>query len=282
MNSAHADEITAGTRFQFGRNWRLFLELVDEHRIELAIESLRTLLGKDDLTQCRFLDIGSGSGLFSLAARRLGAEVTSFDFDPQSVACTVELRRRFAPQDTDWHIEQASVLDHDVHHEFGRFDIVYSWGVLHHTGQMWRGLENAAQMVAPGGTLALAIYNDQGRASNTWLRIKELYNWLPRMLRGLVLLPCLLRLWGPTSVRDVFRGRPFHSWRHYADESVRGMSPWYDLVDWVGGLPFEVAKPEELLHYYRAQDFSLVNLKTCAGGIGCNEYVFEKKAEQSA
>ncbi len=45
-----------------------------------------------------FLDVGSGSGLFSLAAMRLGADrVHSFDYDPQSVGCTKELKRRFPP-----------------------------------------------------------------------------------------------------------------------------------------------------------------------------------------
>lgn len=94
------------------------------------------------------------------------------------------------------------------------------------------------------------------------------------MLRWLVLFPALLRLWGPTTLRDLLRGRPFHTWRHYAHQGMRGMSAWRDVVDWVGGLPFEVAKPEDIFDFYRARGFRLDRLKTCAGGHGCNEFVF--------
>ncbi|MBL8850076.1 MAG: 50S ribosomal protein L11 methyltransferase, partial [Planctomycetaceae bacterium] len=78
--------------FAFGRNWRRFLSVVDERRIEAAVESLSLRLGRDSLKGVRFLDAGSGSGLFSLAAQRLGATVVSFDVDPQSVACTTEMK----------------------------------------------------------------------------------------------------------------------------------------------------------------------------------------------
>jgi 2-polyprenyl-6-hydroxyphenyl methylase/3-demethylubiquinone-9 3-methyltransferase len=142
---------------------------------------------------------------------------------------------------------------------------------------MWQALDNVEGLVAANGLLALAIYNDQGRASASWLRVKRCYNRMPRMMRWLILMPSLVRLWGPTCVRDTLRGQPLHSWRHYADESIRGMSPWHDLVDWVGGLPFEVAKPEELLAFYRERGFELICMRTCAGGIGCNEFVFHKR-----
>jgi len=276
MKSDHEAEVDAGARFEFGRNWQRFLHEVDERRIALAVKSLEELLDGASLEGRRFLDAGSGSGLFSLAARRLGANVTSFDFDPASVACTREMQRRFAPDDPDWTIVSGSVLDEQFLATLGRFDIVYSWGVLHHTGGMWPALGHVGNLIDDHGLLAVALYNDQGRGSRTWLRIKRWYNRLPGMLRWIVLLPCFIRLWGPTMVRDCVRGKPFNSWRHYADDSIRGMSPWYDLIDWVGGLPFEVAKPEELLDFYRARDFELVYLKTCAGGIGCNEFVFRK------
>src|SRR6185295_10447431 len=106
--------------------------------------SLLTMLKERSLEGRRFLDIGSGSGLFSLAARRLGASVHSFDLDPESVRCALELRRRFCPADADWRIEQASALDRRYLAALGEFDVVYSWGVLHHTGQMRDALENAA------------------------------------------------------------------------------------------------------------------------------------------
>ncbi|MEO7244923.1 MAG: class I SAM-dependent methyltransferase [Rubrivivax sp.] len=272
--TGHADEVAGGERFAFGANWARFLDRLDEARIAEAIASLRDMLGSDRLDGLRFLDIGSGSGLFSLAARRLGATVHSFDYDPQSVACTRRLRDMNDPADPGWTVEEGSILDPAYLERLGRHDIVYSWGVLHHTGSMWQAIENAAARVAPGGRLFIAIYNDQGRASRLWLRTKRAYNALPRPLRWLVLGPATLRLWGPTTLRDLLRGRPGATWRGFKRQ--RGMDPWRDVVDWVGGLPFEVAKPEQLLDVLRARGFRLLRLTTCAGGHGCNEFVFDR------
>lgn len=272
----HATEISRGVRFEFGANWAQFLNLLNDERIALAEQSLRNMLGMSDLQGKRFLDIGSGSGLLSLAARRLGATVRSFDYDPQSVACTAELKRRFYPGDPKWVVDQGSVLDKDYLQTLGQWDIAYSWGVLHHTGAMWQALENVGPLVRNGGTLYLAIYNYQRRMSPIWLWIKRSYNRLPRQLRWLVLGPALIRLWGPTTIYDLVRGKPFYTWRHYSENSMRGMSAWRDVVDWVGGYPFEVAKPEEIFRFYRDRGFALRELVTCAGGLGCNEFVFSR------
>lgn len=268
------EEIANNNRFAFGENWAEFLGLVDESRIERAGKSLRDMLELDRLDGLSFLDIGSGSGLFSLAARRLGAKVTSFDYDPQSVSCTDELRRRYFPEDKQWRVCAGSVLDCDFLETLGTFDIVYSWGVLHHTGSMWTALGNAARLVAPKGRLYVAIYNDQGRWSRMWGFVKRSYVRAPGPLKWLVVLPAFVRLWGPTTIRDLLKGHPFRTWRLYQDETARGMDPWRDVVDWVGGYPFEVAKPEEIFDFYRKQGFELRRLTTCGGGIGCNEFVF--------
>src|SRR5687767_6535584 len=131
------EEISAGERFAFGRNWSEFAEHVDAARIESAIGSLRAMLGRERLDGISFLDAGCGSGLFSLAARELGATVSSFDFDPDSVATTSRLRDVFRRDDPGWTVQQGSVLDRTFLERLGTFDVVYSWGVLHHTGQMW-------------------------------------------------------------------------------------------------------------------------------------------------
>lgn len=272
----HSLEVESRTRFAFGRNWSKFVGQIDERRLKLAEESLRQMLGSQDLYGRTFLDIGSGSGLFSLAARRLGARVHSFDYDPQSVACTEELKSRHSPGDAAWTIESGSVLDEQYLRSLGAFDVVYSWGVLHHTGNMWQALRNAMERAKPGGLLFIAIYNDQGRMSKVWLAVKRAYNRLPPGLRWLVLIPALVRLWGPTTVRDLLHGRVFATWRNYPLHSMRGMSAWRDVVDWVGGLPFEVAKPEEVLACCRERGFELIQMRTCAGGHGCNEYVFAR------
>jgi 2-polyprenyl-3-methyl-5-hydroxy-6-metoxy-1,4-benzoquinol methylase len=273
---SHTAEIDSGRRFAFGDNWARFLDVLTEDRIALAEQSLRSMLSVDDLLGRRFLDIGSGSGLFSLAAWRLGATVHSFDYDPMSVACTAELKRRYASKDDAWTVSQGSVLDGTYMAGLGQWDVVYSWGVLHHTGNMRAALENAVRAVADGGRLFIAIYNDQGRASRRWLRVKQMYNRLPAALRWIVLWSVMVRVWGPTTVRDLLTRRPGHTWRNYRQTS-RGMSPWRDVVDWVGGLPFEVAKPEDIFVFLRDRGFCLLTMKTCAGGYGCNEYVFAKE-----
>lgn len=273
----YSQEIADGQRFEFGKNWRRFLARVDDARIAQAETSLREYLGLDTLAGRSFLDIGSGSGLFSLAARRLGAQVTSFDYDPHAVGCAAELRRRYFPDDAQWTIQQGSALDAAYLASLGQFDVVYSWGVLHHTGAMWQALENAILPVAPGGILFISIYNDQGRASRRWRQIKRLYNRLPRALRFLILGPAAIRFWGPATVKDLLRGTPFKTWRQYG--RGRGMSAWTDVVDWVGGYPFEVAKPEEVFEWYHRRGFVLEKLKTCGGGLGCNEFVFRRATE---
>ena len=261
-------------RFAFGANWRDYAATLDESAIERAEASLRRLLDGADLTGRSFLDIGSGSGLFSLASRRLGARVLSFDYDSTSVAVTAGLRDRFFPGDKDWRIEQGSALDAGYLAKLGPFDIVYSWGVLHHTGDMWTALANVVQAVAPGGILAIAIYNDQGRTSWIWGRVKHAYNRLPRRLRFLVLWPAFLRLWGPSLIRDFLTGKGLSRWCEY--QSERGMSPWHDVVDWVGGWPFEVATPEAITAFYRQRGFRLIRETTVGRGHGCNEFVFRR------
>jgi len=272
LTAAHSADIAQGQRFQFGKNWASFLRHLDERRIKTAEESLQRMLGLTSLHGLKFIDIGSGSGLFSLAARRLGANVFSFDYDPQSFHCTQELRSRFFPDDPDWRIQHASVLDREYMTKLGTFDIVYSWGVLHHTGQMWQALENVVPLVKPQGLTFIAIYNDQGKKSRRWISLKKTYNRLPPYLRFLIVWPCFLRMWGPRLIRDLFAGAPLRHWRGVD----RGMSPWHDLLDWLGGYPFEVAKPEEIFDFYKTRGFELMRLTTQGGDLGCNEFVLRR------
>ncbi len=261
-------------RFQFGRNWSDFLEKMDSQRIREAEESLVAYLGPD-LSGLKFLDIGCGSGLFSLAARNLGADVTSFDFDPYSVACAEKLREKYHPDDDRWEVRQGSVLDKNLMESLGKFNVVYSWGVLHHTGRMWEALDNAVEVVADVGRLFISIYNDQGGYSDLWKRIKRTYVKSPRWLRFLLCLGVLVFMETRYTLIQLVRLRnPVRMYR--ARTQGRGMSLWNDLKDWVGGYPFEVAKPEEIFDFCRDRGFELLRLKTNGGGIACNEFLFRK------
>ena len=273
-NAAHQAEVRRGARFTFGKNWQRFLAVVNEQHISAAEGSLRRLLRVETLEGRRFLDIGSGSGLFSLAARRLGAKVHSLDYDPQSVACANELKRRYFPGDDSWQVEQGSVLDHRYIASLGEFDVVYSWGVLHHTGAMWEALGNAALPVAAGGQLFVAIYNDQGGKSRRWRVVKRLYcsNVFLRALVCSIAIPSFV---GRRFLVDVLkRNNPWTYYRTY--KARRGMSPIHDWFDWLGGYPFEVARPEEIFEFYHSQGFRLTNLTAKGALAGCNELVFER------
>lgn len=263
-------------RFSFGKNWSRFLEHLNDDRILEAEKSLKEKLGCENLNGKVFLDIGSGSGLFSLAAYQLGAKVFSFDYDQDSVNCTKYLQNKYAANDARWSVEQGSVLDKNFLKKFGKVDILYSWGVLHHTGHMTLAFENVAELVNGGGHLFISIYNDQGGASNRWKWIKKTHTKAKLPLKKIIVLLCAIRLWGPTFLKDFIRHLNFFkTWNEYKKNN-RGMSAWHDVVDWVGGYPFEVAKPEEVFNFFKAKGFDLQLLKTCAGGLGCNEYVFKK------
>lgn len=274
-----ASSTDADERFAFGENWRDFSRSLDASRIDSARDGIARLLGTGDLSGQTFLDVGSGSGLMSLAAHRMGAHVTAFDYDPDSVSTSAAVRDAHAGSDA-YQVMQGSALDEDFVRSLGTFDIVYSWGVLHHTGDLWRACEIVADAVAPGGRLALAIYNDQGLPSRVWTRVKKAYvEGGPARRRALVgvysgyfsarrgVALALAARHGGTVLREERQG---------AASRNRGMDRRHDLVDWVGGYPFEVAKPEEVFRFFRSRGFDLVELTTCAGSLGCNEFAFRR------
>jgi 2-polyprenyl-3-methyl-5-hydroxy-6-metoxy-1,4-benzoquinol methylase len=267
-------EVQAGNRFRFGENWRSFLSRLDDERVRESARCLAEMLETERLQGMSFLDLGCGSGLSSLAAMRLGAEkVLSMDYDPQSVGCALELKRKHLPGEERWRIETGNALDEKYLQTLGGWDIVYSWGVLHHTGAMWRALGNVVGLVREGGLLFISIYNDAGNRSRCWRRIKSLYN-RSRPARWLLVPVFFSRFILMGFLSDLFHLKnPLSRYREY--KKRRGMSVFHDWLDWLGGYPFEVATPEAIFDFFRERGFTLRRLRTCEGD-GCNQFVFRK------
>jgi len=262
-------EVKRGERFEFGKNWMNFLKTLDTTGIESACKSIQSLLAGYELSGKSFLDVGSGSGLSSLAARKMGTKnVVSFDYDPDSVNSTLMLKNRYLSQDENWIIQKGSVLDSEYLKTLGRFDVVYSWGVLHHSGNMWEALSNVSSLVNDHGILFIALYNDQAYKSVFWKKVKKTYcsSRLGKLFVSSVFYPLFFLIALTSSLihkKNIFK----------AYKKNRGMSIMHDWKDWLGGFPFEVAKIEEVFNFFKLKGFSLFNIKTTTS-MGCNEYVF--------
>jgi 2-polyprenyl-6-hydroxyphenyl methylase/3-demethylubiquinone-9 3-methyltransferase len=269
--------------FAFGKNWRRFIADLDEERIKIAESSLLEFMNLNSLQGKSFLDIGCGSGLFSLAAQRLGAgRVISFDLDPQCVECCRRLRKT-AGDPPNWEVRQGSVLDADFLAGLGAFDIVYAWGVLHHTGKMWDAVENAAGLVGEGGCFYLALYNKilrrdgaAARIHDFWTNVKIFYNRHPTLATAVLELPAMAAYLAMVAAQGE---NPLKHIRMY--KSHRGMSWRTDARDWLGGYPYEYATVEEVFSFVRrlGRGFNLVNLKVTSGR-GLNWFLFERSAAQ--
>ena len=263
------------SRFGFGRNWKKYLSTLSDADIEIARESLLTMISGADGTVTaktiegkRFLDVGCGSGLFSLCARSAGCKVVSFDYDPDSVSCAKELKARYYPDDSDWTVLQGSVLDKEFLTSLNTYDIVYAWGVLHHTGDMWTAMDNVTSLTKNGGTLCLAIYNDCGLRSQVWHGVKRFYNFnvATKVVTSMVYVPYRIGRMAISSIR-----RRTNLFAAYKRE--RGMHVVTDLLDWIGGYPYEYAKWKEVVDFFSERRF-IASTVTPSDGTGNHQFVF--------
>ena len=260
------------SHFAFGENWQSFVSTVTEDSIAEAMRSLARLLPADEIAGRRLLDIGCGSGLTMLAAARLGAgSVEGVDIDPNSVEAAQALLSRHLP-DGRWSVRTASVFDLSPEKN-GTFDIVHSWGVLHHTGDMAGAIRNAAALVAPGGTFVIALYR-RTPLCGFWRWEKRLYSAAPKPVQALL--------------RGAYRGihaagliatgrNPLAYVRDY--KSARGMDFHHDVHDWLGGYPYESVEPAQVTALLEGLGFTMVRIfekRAVAGGLfgsHCDEFV---------
>lgn len=266
----------AERRFSFGENWKRYAEELDEEQIAEAIRGLKELLQVDDLRGMSFLDIGSGSGVHSLAAWRLGARpVVSFDYDRDSVECTAAVRDGAgAPE--DWTVLGGSALDEHFMRELGPADIVYSWGVLHHTGKMWDAIKLAATPCqAEGSIYCIGIYNRKPVLSTLIRGVKRAYVGSGAIGKFLI----KWSYWCAVTVYRLITGKGVLSeMREY--QKNRGMNYWRDLEDWVGGYPFECATVDEVVSFVLPLGFDLRHLRAARSYAGVSQYVFRARRER--
>ncbi len=263
-------------RFAFGKNWNAFLQLLNDDRIREAEISLQKMLDVVSLENKSFLDIGSGSGLFSLAARKMGASVISFDYDIDSVNCTRYLKDKYYPSDDKWVVMQASVLDEEFMNGLPAVDYVYSWGVLHHTGDMYTAIANACKKVKPGGFFYIALYR-KTIFDGFWKWFKKMYSRSGKNVQSFY-----QQLWTLKNRLAFFlKGKSFKKMKADYQEK-RGMDYNKDVHDWLGGYPYEAITPGECRHFFQEKLFKLAKQKIVKEGVsksissGCDEFLFQK------
>ena len=251
--------------FNFGHNWKNYsANVLDEECLNDAVESLDTLIGAKRISGASFLDVGCGSGIFSIAAKKLGAEiVVGLDISKDSVDTSMHNKKRFAEEE-DIQFIKYDILDGSDGIE--AFDIVYSWGVLHHTGNMWQALINTMRFVKGNGIYVISIYNKHW-TSPVWLLVKYIYNVSPQFIKMVMVWFFYIIIAFAKFI--VTKKNPFLKKR-------RGMNFYYDVVDWIGGYPYEYASKKDIQTFIEKEGYTLIDFNKAEVPTGCNEYVFRK------
>lgn len=216
--------------FSFGFNWLDYVKTrLNEEIIQTHVNDLQAIYNQAEISLSgkSVFDIGCGSGLSSLSFARLGcSKIVGIDVDPYSVEASNYTKVNFLKDSIDWNVHHHSILSEPIVVDES-FDIVYSWGVLHHTGNMWDAIRNAARAVKKGGYFHVALYRS-GPTYNQHLTDKFKFTL--------------------SSIED--KMLTLYNYKHLKKNpwaiNHRGMNKFHDALDWLGGLPYEVCDPEVL------------------------------------
>ncbi len=258
--------IKKDTRFEFGQNWNLYSKSISDVEVNLAKQGIIKLMPtKTALDSKSFLDIGCGSGIHSIAANTLGFEsITATDFDLKSVNTAISNKKIF---NSNINIFQDDILNTKIKN---KFDVVYSWGVLHHTGNMEKAILNSRKLVNDEGYLIIAIYK-KTYFCKMWHFIKKLYCNSPRFIKKIfnfTFYTLRLSLY-------LIKGNKISKYKQ-----IRGMNLYFDSIDWLGGFPYESASKDVIVSMV-GDGFELVKFFDAKPNLGlmgsaCSEYTFKK------
>ena len=253
--------------FSFGENWKNYLRTIDDHDIQSAVQDILEWIPAEQIAGRIVADIGCGSGIHSYCFYMQKPDgLVSVDVDQYSVEATNILRKR-AGDPSNWVVSTNSILDAEFLNKAGVFDIVYSWGVLHHTGNMWKAIENASSLVKPSGLFWISLYA-KGPKYEKDLQIKQKYNNFSNSGKKLFIYKKIVKLmW-----KRMKKGQNPLTWN---EKVIRGMHKYHDIVDWYGGLPYEVASRSEVESFLGQRGFELVRVKE-ATERACSVYLFRK------
>ena len=261
-------------RYGFGKNWEQFVKQhFNPERVEISKKYMLNFLKMDNLQGKYFLDIGCGSGLHSLAALQAGAaRIVSFDLDPGSVKTALTLKE-YAGNPSHWTVLQGSILDDSFISQIEPADIAYSWGVLHHTGALWKSFENAAGLMNTSGVFYVALYTEtyvEGLPKEYWLSVKQNYNRASSFGKKVMEVRHLWMFYLYKRIRNI----PHLIKQVKEYKALRGMELYTNLKDWLGGWPMEYSSQEEVIDHAHDLGLSLINFKSGEANL---EYVFCRK-----
>ncbi len=257
--------------YDFGENWKDFsLNALQGINIEQSMNDFKILINNENIEGKTFLDIGFGQGLSLLHATQLGAKTVGCDINPTCKEVLENNKQKyFNLKDTTIPVVVGSIIENETIESLKRinnkFDIVHSWGVLHHTGDMWKAIDNCTDLVNNNGKLIISIYNKHW-SSAMWKFIKWFYNISPKFIQWLMIKIFYI---------VIFIAKFLVTFKNPLKKE-RGMNFYYDIIDWIGGYPYEYATMDEINDYVSKKGYVLLSKVKAQVPTGCNEFIFKR------